>query len=223
MPATLTIYDDALTNGFQDYSWATSVDYQDTSPVHSGMYSIGVTAASYTALWLYHDAFDTSPYASLSFWINGGPGGAQGLQVAGVVNQTAASGYNLPALPANTWTQFIVPLSALGVADVSDCQGVWFWPTLAGTTTFVVNSIQLNGATNAPPPFLDIISGTPKSGSFVLRLSGVPGQAYWMQTSTNLADWTYVSTNVLATSSANVTNRVSSGSRRQFWRVVSPP
>ena len=75
-PANLPIYVDSLLNGFEDWSWATSVNYTNTSPVYSGSYSISVTAAAYTALSLYHDDFNTSPYASLSFWINGGASGA---------------------------------------------------------------------------------------------------------------------------------------------------
>ena len=128
-PANLPIYTDTLLNGFQDFSWATNVNYSNTDPVYSGTYSIGVTAAAYTALALYYDNLNTTPYASLSFWINGGVAGAQGLQVMGVVNQTAVGTYNLPALAPNTWSQFNIPLSALGVANITNCQGFWFWPT----------------------------------------------------------------------------------------------
>jgi hypothetical protein len=99
---SLVIYDDALENGFQDYSWATSVNYNNTSPVYSGSDSISVTAAAYTALSLYHDNFSTAPYASLSFWINGGAAGASGLQVLGVTNSNYTAYYSLPSLPANT-------------------------------------------------------------------------------------------------------------------------
>ena len=218
-PANLPIYVDGLLNGFQDYSWATNVNFNNASPVYSGSYSISVTAASYTALSLYHDNFNTSPYASLSFWIHGGAAGAQGLQVMGVVNQADQAITNLPALAANTWTQFNIPLSALGVANVANCQGFWFWPTLDGATTFYVDSIQLN---NAAPPSLAVTSSALNSGSFILQLSGISGQTYWMQTSTNLVAWTSVSTNVLASSSVSITNSVIATSNHQFWRVVWP-
>jgi hypothetical protein len=216
-PANLPIYVDSLLNGFQDYSWATNVNFYNTSPVYSGGYSIKVTADSYTALSLYHDAFNTSPYTSLSFWINGGAAGAQGLQVMGVVTQAYQAFYNLPALAANTWTQFNIPLSALGVANVSNCQGFWFWPTLSGATTFYVDAIQLN---NATAPSLAIVPSPPRSGSIVLQLSGISGQTYWIETSTNLVTWTNVSTNVLASSSANITNTATAS--HQFWRAVWP-
>jgi hypothetical protein len=214
----LAIYVDSLLNGFQDNSWATNVNYQNTSPVYSGSYSISVTAASYTAMWLYHDNFSTAPYGSLNFWINGGAAGAQGLQVMGVVEGAAQAAYSLPALAANTWTEFNIPLSALGVANIADCQGFWFWPTLSGTTTFYVDSVQLN---NATAPTLAVVPSAPKSGSFVFELSGIPGETYWIQTSTDLINWASVSTNVMGASSANVTNAVIPTSSHQFWRAIS--
>ena len=138
----LLIYVDSLLNGFQDYSWAT-VNFYNASPVYSGSDSISVTADQYEALWPYHAPFNTSPYASLSFWINGGAAGAGGVQVMGVTNSTETTIYNLPILAANTntWTQFNIPLSALGVFLVL-CQQLWndhflrgFYPIKPGHST----------------------------------------------------------------------------------------
>jgi hypothetical protein len=220
----LPVYVDSLLNGFQDYSWATNVNDYNTATVYSGSDSISVTASAYTALSLYRTNFNTAPYASLSFWINGGAAGAQGLQVMGVTNlfsggQAYGAIYNLPALATNTWTQFNIPLSALGVANVTNCQGFWFWPTRSGATTFYMDSIQLNIAT---PPGLVLVSAKPKSGSFVLQLSGLSGQSYWMETSTNLVSWITVSTNALAYSSVNITNTVNGSSSHQYWRACWP-
>ncbi len=218
----LVIYSDTLglVNGFEDAStdWAT-VNYDNTSPVYSGSYSISVLAAQWKALWIYYDEFNTAPYASLSFWINGGTAGASGLQVMGVVADNYQSIYNLPPLAPETWTQFNIPLSALGVANVTNCQGFWFRASLSETVTFYVDSIQLN---IAAPPALAAVSPKPKAGSFVLQLSGLSGQSYWVETSTNLVNWTPVSTNTLTSASVNVTNPASAGSNRQFWRVYSP-
>jgi hypothetical protein len=221
----LGIYEDSglLLNGFQDYSWATNVNYYNASPVYSGGYSISVTAAAYTALSLYDAELNTAPYASLSFWINGGAAGAQGVQVMGVTNQGASQSYaaiySLPALAPNTWTQFNIPLSALGVSNVANCQGFWFWPTLSGATTFYVDAIQLNVAAPSSP---SVSASSFKSGSFVLQLSGLSGQTYWLQTSTNLINWTNVSTNVLVSSFVNITNTVIPNAGHQYWRAVLP-
>jgi hypothetical protein len=221
--ANLPVYTDALLNGFADYSWATNVNDYNPSPVYSGAYSISVTGSAYTALSLYHADFSTAPYASLSFWINGGAAGASGLQVMGVTNVSTtlayASIYNLPALAPNTWTQFNLPLSALGVANITNCQGFWFWPTLAGATTFYVDSVQLNVST---PPALTLRTLAKPSAALVVQLTGLTGQSYWLQTSTNLLNWTSVSTNQLVTTSLSLTNFVNPALSREYWRAVLP-
>ena len=214
----LPIYIDSLLNGFQDYSWAT-VNDNNTSPVYSGSDSISVTASQWEALWLYHDPFNTAPYASLNFWINGGLTGASGLQVMGVVNNNYQAIYNLPALAANTWVQFNIPLSALGVANITNCEGFWFRASLNETKTFYVDSIQLNVTAQ---PSLAVVSAKPRSSSLVLQLSGFSGQSYWIESSTNLAIWTTVSTNAVTYSSVNVTNAVTGNSSHQYWRAYWP-
>ena len=213
--SNLPVYLDSLLNGFQNYSWAT-VNYLNTSPVYAGAYSISVTAAQWDALWLYHDPFSTMPYASLSFWINGGPEGASGLQVMGVVSNSYSAFYSLPALAANTWTQFNLPLAVLGVAGITNCEGFWVRAALAGTSTFEVDSMQLNATV---PPTLAVGSANPKAGWLVLQLSGLSGQAYRVETSTNLTNWVSVSTNTLTYSSLTFTNLVNGAFRRQFWRA----
>jgi hypothetical protein len=219
----LPIYVDSLLNGFQDYSWAASVNFSNTAPVYSGSYSISVTAQQYQALSLYYPDLNTAPYASLSFWINGGAAGAPGLQVMGVVpdgeDQNYAAIYNLPALPANTWLQFNLPLAALGVANISNCEGFWFYANNSGTTTFYVDSVQLNVAT---PPSLALVSAKPATGVFKLQLSGLTSQSYWTQTSTNLVNWTIVSTNTLTYASANITNTINGSFSHRYWRAYGP-
>ena len=126
------IYDDSLENGWADWSWAT-VNLANTSPVHSGSDSISVTCGGYAALYLEHTAFDSSPYTNLTFWINGGSAGGQVLTVEATLSGGMQSGYVLPALATNTWEQFNVPLSALGVADQPNMDGIWIWNDTAAS------------------------------------------------------------------------------------------
>src|SRR5262245_26602022 len=79
------IYTDALVNGWQNWSWAT-VNLSATSPVHSGTSSASVTAAAWQAIYLHHDAFDSSGYSNLVFWLHGGSAGGQLLQVQAELN-----------------------------------------------------------------------------------------------------------------------------------------
>ena len=71
---------------------------------------------------------DSSLYSSVSFWINGGAGGGQKLQVCGLLhvgttNNAWQSHYTLGVLPTNSWQQFAIPLSALGVANKTNFTG----------------------------------------------------------------------------------------------------
>ena len=116
------IYTDSLQNNWQDWSWSCTDDFSNTSVVHAGANAIGVTfTAAWGAFSLHHNDMDSSPYTSLSFWINGGSTGGQRLQLAALLGDvnggTVAGTSNLVALAANTWQQVTVSLAALGVAN----------------------------------------------------------------------------------------------------------
>ncbi len=163
--------------------------------------------------------FNTTPYTSLGFWINGGPTGLSGLQVSGWGDLYQLGTYHLPPLAANTWTQYNIPLSALGVADIGYCDGFAFDVSNAVTATFYLDAIQLNVA---GAPTLGVLPGSTTPHAFVMQLAGSAGQTYWLETSTNLINWTSVSTNVLTSGTVNLTNAFNAGYRSQFWRVAWP-
>lgn len=149
-------YDDALENGWQNWGWAT-LNYSNTSPVHSGSYSISVTMGGWAGIQLYHPNMDSTPYSSISFWLNGGTSGGQHLQVYGLLNGGGQSAhYALGTVATNTWQQFTVPLSALGVANQTNFSGFVIQDsTGAGEPTFYLDDISLVATTNALP-----VSGT---------------------------------------------------------------
>jgi hypothetical protein len=160
--AALPVYTDYLVNGFQDWGWATH-DYANPSPVHSGTASVAVTLASpYQGLQIYHPDMDSRLYSSVSFWINGGASGGQKLQVYGLLHVGTANNagqrqyFSLGTLHTNTWQQFIVLLSALGVANRTNFTGFVIQDrTGAAQPTFYVDDIQLLGA---PAPALSHLS-----------------------------------------------------------------
>jgi hypothetical protein len=150
--ANLPVYTDNLVNAFQSWSWAT-VNFANTSPVHSGSYSISVTdGPNYQALSLQYPAgFNTSPYASLTFWINGGASGGQQLNVYGTVTNSTRTAYPL-RLGTNTWQQITIPLSTLGVANATNFSGIEIQGSLSpAQPVFYVDDIQLVAA---PAPTL---------------------------------------------------------------------
>ena len=152
------IYDDALENGWQNWGWAT-LNYTNTSPVHSGSDSISVTISSaWAGIQLYHPDQDSTPYTSLTFWLNGGTSGGQRLQMYGLLhigttNNYAVGHYSLSLLPAGTWQQFTVPLSALSVANQTNFTGFVIQDATGGTQpTFYVDDISLVASTNTSTP-----------------------------------------------------------------------
>ncbi len=140
--ADLPIYTDHLVNGFQDWSWATR-DLENAAPVHSGSNSIRVSAATYDGLSFYHPGFDTAPYASFSFWADGGASGGQILQVSAQVNGVAEPPYRLGALSANQWKRFVISLASLHAAGQADLTQFTIQLVGGSSGTFYVDDITL--------------------------------------------------------------------------------
>ena len=153
--ADLTVYDDALENGWQNWSWAT-VNLTNSAPVHSGAYSISVTASNWEGLYLEIAPTSSRPFTNLTFWVNGGAPGGQAVQVQGILGSTAQAPVPIGPLPTNSWRQVTVSLAALGVANEADFAGFWLQiETPAAVPVFYVDDITLTTnvvtlATNAP-------------------------------------------------------------------------
>ena len=163
--ADQVVYDDALENGWENWGWAT-LNYANTSPVHSGSDSISVTfSGAWQGIQIWHPDMDSTPYAAISFWLNGGSSGGQQLQVygfldaGGSLNQWQSTSYQLAPLTANSWQQFIVPLTALGVADEANFTGFVIQDSTGNAQpTFYVDDISLIASTNysLPPQFFGV-------------------------------------------------------------------
>jgi len=120
-----SVYSDQLDNSWQSWSWA-SVNFSNSSPVHSGNTSIAVTeTGGYQALYLHHNGQSAAGYEALVFWVNGGSTGGQLLQVQGTLNGGPNAAYPLPPIQANTWTRVVVPLKAIGVWGANNFDGFW--------------------------------------------------------------------------------------------------
>src|SRR5579862_1089127 len=141
--AALPIYLNTLENTFQNWSWIPN-NFSDTNYVLSGFSnSISATAnGDWQAISLGTDVanvyqgLNLSPYQNLVFWANGGATGGHKLQVYPGDFSGAAIGatYSLPALTAGTWTQFIIPLSAICPAGTTNIDRFSFQLTPYGTT-----------------------------------------------------------------------------------------
>jgi hypothetical protein len=170
---SFSIYDDTLANGFYERGWA-AYSLINTSPVHSGTYSVSITATNWQGIAFSHPEFDVSPYASLSFWANGGAKGGQQIQVQGLlgnVNPPQNVYYRATLLP-DTWQKITVPLAELGVAGKTNFTDIWIQLAPNGTTnTFYIDDVELDAkavpppvvraASTSPPPIVPAVSSPP--------------------------------------------------------------
>ena len=114
-----------------------------------------MTAGAWAGIQLYHPDMNSAPYASISFWLNGGAGGDQKLQMYGLLdlggtnNFSQSQRYQLATLVAGIWQQFTVTLSALGVAGQTNFTGFVIQDS-TGTAqpTFYLDDISLVSATD---------------------------------------------------------------------------
>ena len=155
--ATSIVYADALGSGWLDWSWEPiSVNLGATGTVHAGAAALSVTYdGGWSGLKLARQtALPTSGYDTLRFWIHGGPSGGQTLTVQ--LEGSGASGSGQVITPAaNTWTQYNLPLSAIGSpSDISAV--VFFNSTDHAQSVFYLDDIALTLAglptATVPPP-----------------------------------------------------------------------
>jgi alpha-N-arabinofuranosidase len=175
--ADQSVYSDQLDNGWQNWSWAT-VNLANANPVHSSTRSASVSAAGWQAIYLHHDAFDSSGYQSIRFWIHGGSVGGQRMQVQGLLGGTAQAAVAIGPLGPNQWQQVEISLSSLGVANKPNLDGFWIQDTTGmSQPTWFVDDFQL--ISNPPPPNLTIQINASQLGRIVdSRMFGV-NAAVW--------------------------------------------
>ncbi len=188
VPAGLpdVLYADSLSNGWQAWGWA-DLDLNSTAPARAGR-AIRVTAGPWQALYLHHADVDTRRWAALTFWIHGGEVGGQTLSIRALRAGAPQAPVALAAPVAGQWRQVTLPLAALGVAQVSDFDGLWFGDASGeAQPAFYLDKIALTPAP-APPAAPLGLAGVPgwKSGldcpdmtmpQIALSWSAVPGAA----------------------------------------------
>ena len=181
----LPIYTDSLQNGWIDYSFGCTRNFENTSPVQLGTDSISCTyTAGYQGLSLHNNTpLNTAGYSALSFWINGGTAGGQTIMVL-AQRSSGASTTAVPlknylpggGVPANTWVHVQIPLTDLQAANVPDFNNFWL-QEFAGTAepTFYIDTISLINA----PAIVNVTVQAAQSGRVIdNRLFGI-NTAMW--------------------------------------------
>ena len=96
------------------------------NPTFNGTNSMVFAASStYQALYLEHDPIDTTIYTNLTFWLNGGSKGGQTVGVQAEAGTNWETQIQVKA-PTNSWQQFTFSLASLGVANVTNLNGLRF-------------------------------------------------------------------------------------------------
>jgi hypothetical protein len=152
--ADAPVYAETLASGWDNWSWNTTLNFSAITPVHGGARSLSVKYdAGWAGLYLHnYSGYDTGVYDRLSFWIHGGSAGNQ--RIAIIANGNTANSYPITA-QANTWTQVIVPMSALGSpAVLTDLY--WQDATGGAQPVFYLDDITLLAASAPPPPPLTL-------------------------------------------------------------------
>lgn len=137
--APMVVYDDALGPGWDDWGWGT-YDLANSSPVHSGTYSISLVPSNWDALYLHLDgSVDGSLFDGLEFFVHGGATGHQNLRVVFLASGTVRASvpltdYLAGGPPPGGWAPVRIPLDPLGLGGGSFNE-IYFQDGSGGTQT----------------------------------------------------------------------------------------
>jgi Glycoside hydrolase family 44 len=146
--ATLTVYDNALQNGWQDWGWATR-NLAQTAIYQSAPKAISWEPDAWAGLYFHNSPGAVSDYTAVRFWINGA-GGNQAVRLVIYSNGAEAGSKDLTPLPS-TWTQMTVTWADLGVTAAS-FDGIVFQANSGGNqATAYVDDVELIQANVQPP------------------------------------------------------------------------
>ncbi|NLD93995.1 MAG: choice-of-anchor D domain-containing protein [Fibrobacter sp.] len=114
---SIVIYGDTLAPAYYNYSWSSTCNFNDATPVKVGTKSLSITYTSgWAALYLQKASGTQSHtgFTAYSFWAHGGTGAARQCQFFTRSSRGAESKHVTVSIPANTWTLITIPLSSLG-------------------------------------------------------------------------------------------------------------
>ncbi len=114
-PTPIVVYNDALGDGWQSWSWATV-----TMGVPAGNVTpIKVEGGPWSGLVLHHEPIYTKGYSKITFYINGGVDGGQNLAVKVEVNGKPLDAGVFIQPKTKAWEPVSVSLKDIGGQDVN--------------------------------------------------------------------------------------------------------
>jgi hypothetical protein len=157
LAAVQTVYDNALRNGWQDWSWAAH-NLSSTGTYQSAPNSISwepdAVNGDWQGIYFHSDTGSADPrtadFSAIRFWINGA-GGHQAVRIAVYSNNAEVGQKDLTPLP-NAWTQVTLTWADLGVTTASFDGIVFQTNANANQATAYVDDLELVQSTSTPPP-----------------------------------------------------------------------
>ena len=149
----LIIYDDGLAAGWQDWSWDTTVNFDQAGLVYSGAAAAAITFKTSWAGFSVRApvSIDTTEYTDIAFWIYGsGDTHELDLSTQATDNGAPSPVYRIQ-VTGGSWTQLVVPLSTLG--NPTAIARLTLQDTGGGApSTFYVDDLRLVRDTSSNPP-----------------------------------------------------------------------
>ncbi|MGA9450053.1 MAG: PKD domain-containing protein, partial [Verrucomicrobiia bacterium] len=140
-------------------SWVTH--YLTYNPNFNGSNSMVFAASGAWQAWqLTHDPIDTTIYANISFWLNGGTTGGQSVGIKAEAGSTWQNIIYVTA-PANKWQQFTFSLASLGVANITNLAGIEIWNSSTVQPQFYIANIRLGAAPKPPVVHVGVNAAAP--------------------------------------------------------------
>ena len=151
--AVQVVYDNALRNNWQDWSWATR-DLAQSAIYQSAPRAIAWEPDNWQGIYFHSDPGAARPavadFTAVRFWINGA-GGHQAVRLAIYQNGVEIGSRDLTPLPS-AWTQMTLTWADLGVV-ASTFDGIVFQAnTPADQAAAYVDDLELIQAAGGPPP-----------------------------------------------------------------------
>lgn len=111
----VVIYDEALGNGWQDWSWSATIDLAGTSPVFQGTHAVNIYLQGWGGFSPAHASgpIDTFGQDAIRFWVHGGTGDNKALRFTSEGDDGTSVAVPFTAV-AGAWNEIIITLEQLG-------------------------------------------------------------------------------------------------------------
>jgi hypothetical protein len=195
------------TDAVVNFNWVTGSPAPNISTDYFTVRWVGTVQPQFTENFTFYTKTDDGA----RLWVN------NQLLIDKWVNQAATEWSGSLTLTANRL--YLIRLEYYENTGFASAVLSWSSPS---TTKAVIPQTQLYPSTNPPPVFF-ASGGSFAGGMFQVQLSGGAGQNYIFQGSTNLSNWTSLSTNAAFYNLLELADPAASNFPQRFYRAIQLP